>query len=135
MPEWLLSEKLAELLYDDHAASDPGVYALAIDVPDGGVETLARDWLDHYPATPPYLRTLVDAERVIYVGAAKNVRARIEDHLQGDVRKASLPRVWGVSDVVRVWWFEDADRAFEREHGLAMDLDHDTDVGTYVHSR
>lgn len=137
MSEWInTDEELAPHVTENHAASDPGVYAVEIGVPENaGYETLSRDWLEQYESTPPYLSQLVDADTVVYVGASKSVRDRIEEHRKGKVRKASLPRIWGITDVVDVWWYTDKNRAFERENYHALELAKETPADTYVHSR
>ena len=137
MSQWInTDEAIAPHVTDGHTASDPGVYALEVDLPaKAGWETLARDWLEYYESTPPYLGRLVDAETVIYVGASKNVRDRIEEHRRGKVRKATLPRIWGVTGVHTVWWYKDKDDAFERENHHALELSKDTPSSVYVHSR
>lgn len=135
--EWInTDEQIATHVTDSHAASDPGVYAVEIGVPESaGYETLSRDWLKHYDNTPPYLGRIVDADTVIYVGASKSVRDRIDEHREGKVRKATLPRLWGITDVVDVWWYNDVSRAFERENYHALELSKSTPTSTYVHSR
>jgi len=135
--EWInTDEQIAPHVGDGYSASNPGVYAVGIAVPESaGYETLSRDWLEHYGSTPPYLGRIVDAETVIYVGASKNVRDRIEEHRQGKVRKAALPRIWGITDVVDVYWYNDVSRAFERENYHALELSKELPASYYVHCR
>jgi predicted GIY-YIG superfamily endonuclease len=119
----------------DGRTDRPGVYALLIDTPDAGFETHARRWLAAgYETTPPYLPAIVDAERVVYVGAAKSVRDRLEDHLAGDVRKATLPTVYDITDLDGVWWYDDADAAFGAEQSIRDDIAREH-PGWYVHAR
>ena len=121
--------------HTDESPARPGCYALEIDVPEtAGLETLSRDWLRHYESTPEYLEEIVELDRCIYVGAAKNVRARLEDHVSRQVRKATLPTVWGVSDLITVWWFDSAELAFEREQWCADELRR-AFPNAYVHAR
>jgi len=135
--EWInTDEAVAPHVTDGFVASDPGVYALEIGVPPkAGYETLSRDWLDYYESTPPYLGRIVDADTTIYVGASKNVRDRIDEHREGKVRKATLPRIWGVTGVHTVWWYKDVSQAFERENYHALELSKETPSSVYVHSR
>ena len=137
MTEWInTDEAIAPHVADGHTVSDPGVYAVEIGVPEQtGYESLSRDWLKHSDSTPPYLGRIVDAKRVIYVGASKNVRDRIEEHQRGKVRKATLPRIWGVTGVHTCWWYKDVSRAFERENYHALELAKETQSSVYVHSR
>jgi len=121
--------------FTDESPARPGCYALEIDVPKtAGLEALSRDWLRHYESTPGYLLEISAMDRCIYVGAAKNVRARLEDHVSRQVRKATLPTVWGVSDLVEVWWFDSAEQAFEREQWCADELRTEC-PNAYVHAR
>ena len=107
----------------DGRTDRPGVYALLIDTPDAGFETHARRWLAAgYETTPPYLDAIVDASQVVYVGAAKSVRDRLDDHLAGEVRKATLPSVYEIQDLDGVWWYDDADAAFTAEQSIRDDI-------------
>lgn len=130
-----VDEALAAHTPDGKSPGSPGCYALEIGVPDNaGLETLSRQWLDHYESTPRYLEAIVDCDRTIYVGAAKDVRSRIEDHLESTVRKAALPSIWGVTEIVYVEWFGTAQAAFEHERRVAdgVKADH---PDAYVHCR
>lgn len=126
----LLSEALAE--HTDGSADRPGCYALSIATPDGGHETHARRWLVSGYPVPPYLPQIVDVDEVVYVGRASSVRDRIEDHLRGDVRKASLPTVYAVRGIVAVRWGENTDHA---ERQFADDLQTELGARAYVHTR
>jgi len=126
----LLSEALAP--HADGSTDRPGCYALEIATPDGGHETHAREWLQHYDSTPPYLDRLVDAARVVYVGRSADVRSRIEDHLRGDVRKATLPTVYAVRGIGSIRWGENTDHA---EATFADDLRRELGEDVFVHSR
>lgn len=119
----------------DGRTDRPGVYALLIDTPSGGFETHARRWLAAgYETTPPYLAAIVDAERVVYVGAAKSVRERLEDHLAGDVRKATLPSVYDIADLHGVWFYESTEVAFTAEQEM-RDYIAGEHPGWFVHAR
>jgi len=127
----LLSEALAE--HTDDTADAPGCYALDIAVPDAGFETHARRWMrSGYESTPPYLSRIVDADAIVYVGRAASVRDRIEDHLAGDVRTASLPSVYDVRSILAVRWGTNTDHA---EQVFADDLRAELGPNAFVHSR
>ena len=129
------TERLLQLANDaDAQPSDPGVYALEITLPDTEADVKAA-WRSEYDDDPPYLHRLIDCRKALYVGAAKNVRARIDDHVQGDYRKASLPTAFGVHWLREVRWHDDADAAFQAEYNAARDIDRQTPPTTYVHSR
>jgi len=131
----ILPEQLLQACPDDHEPSDPGVYALEIDLPDKSKEQLQRDWLLEYDTLPPYFHRLVDCHTAIYVGASGDVQGRLEDHLDTHVRKASLPTVFDVTALHSVEWYDDTDDAFQAEYNRARAIDKDTDPLTYVHSR
>ena len=87
------------------AVSEPGVYALEVAVPDAA-DRVARAWLDTADAPLPddYAAQLAGADRVAYVGATgRPIRARVAEHLRGDVRRAALLRAFDVVDVIGVW--------------------------------
>lgn len=109
----------------------PAVYALELDVPGD----IREQWSEHYEHTPDYLEAIEAAERTLYVGGAKDLLHRLEDHNSRDVRKSALLRFCEIHRLANVWWFSSADRAFERESGLAIMLDNQTDAGVYVHQR
>lgn len=108
----------------------PGVYALRLSRPDD----LAAAWDATFDTRPDYWESLTSAERVVYVGAAKDVLGRLEDHRDGEVRKAALLRVCEIDALRNVWWFDSADAAFERESKLAIMLQNDRPAW-YVHQR
>lgn len=110
--------------------SGPGVYALDLRRP----EDPAAAWDQHYDRRPPWWQSFVDSSHVIYVGASTNVLRRLEEHRDGRVRRASILRVCDVTDVRGVWWMDSAERAFEREHGIAMSIQN-AKPESYVHCR
>lgn len=94
-------------------ARSPGVYALVLSVPQD--VDLREYWLMEYDTLPDYWESLVDAERVVYVGASDDAYGRIQEHIQSDARKAVLPSVFPPHSLERLWLYEDADEAFLRE--------------------
>jgi len=131
----ILPEQLLQACPDDREPSDSGVYALEIDLPDKPKEQLQRDWLQYYETLPPYFHRLLDCHTAIYVGAASDVQARLEDHLDGQVRKASLPTVFNVTGLRSVEWYDTTDAAFQAEYNTARMIDKETRPTVYVHSR
>jgi predicted GIY-YIG superfamily endonuclease len=109
---------------------DPAVYCLTLlRPPDVGAA-----WDRHFETRPDWFEEFSDADRVLYVGAANDLLHRLEDHVDGEVRKAALLRVCDIGALRNVWWFEDADRAFERESGIALTLQQEY-PSAYVHQR
>lgn len=113
---------------DDWTA--PAVYALRLIPPD----TVAEAWDRHFDTRPDYLESLRTATDVVYVGAASNLMHRLEDHRDGQVRKSALLQVCEIEGLRNIWWFDDPDRAFERESGIAIQLQNYY-PDTFVHQR
>jgi len=130
----ILPEQLLQACPDDHAVDDAGCYALEIDLPDTE-QAVAEAWDHHYEERPPYWHRLVDCYSAIYVGAAADVQSRLEDHLDGDVRKASLPTVFDVVALRDVEWYDQPEDAFRMEFNTARMIDKKTSPRIYVHSR
>lgn len=107
-----------------------GVYALDLKRPDD----LAEAWDREFETRPDYWAPLTDSSEVIYVGATADVLSRLEEHRDGNVRRAALVSVCEITDIRGVWWFDAVDRAFEREHGIAMSINNAV-PSAYVHAR
>lgn len=114
-------------LSDLHAA---GVYALRLSRPDD----LAAAWDQRFETRPDYWGTLTDADGVVYVGAASDVLRRLEEHRDGEVRKARLVEVCTIELLRNIWWFDAVHKAFSREHGIALMMKNQY-PHLYVHSR
>lgn len=135
-----LEESLLSFKPPEPNMSDPGVYALLLSTPDtDDVETHARLWREEHEATPTVdddgysPETIAAADRVVYVGAAANVRDRIEDHLSGK-QVPAIEEVYPVHSVWGVWWCDSVDEAFERESSRTIDLNNRFPT-VYFHSR
>lgn len=108
----------------------PAVYALKLyRPPDVGAA-----WDREFDTRPPWFEEFRDAGEVFYVGAASDLLHRLEDHRDGEVRTAALLRVCDIAALRNVWWMPSADIAFERESGIALELQHEY-PNVYVHSR
>ena len=117
-------------LGDAHA---PGVYSLRLSTPDDR-DTVRERWTSWYDVdVPDWIWTAFECGTVLYVGAAANVFDRVTQHLEAPNRTASICRVFPVHSVWDVWWFDSAERAFERESGIAMSVANTE--GVYVHQR
>lgn len=126
-----LPEDIEPFLTDDfEQLRGPAVYALGVERPDD----VAAEWDRHFDARPEYLDELQSAQHVVYVGATNDLLLRLEDHVEGELRQSALLTVCDITGLRNVWWFQDADRAFERENGIAMELANKYG-DTYVHSR
>lgn len=95
--------------HDDlHSA---GCYAIYLNRPSA----LADAWDEKYDTRPPYWQQLTEADRVLYVGGASDLLARLEDHRDGGVRETALTKICEVTGLHTVWVCEDADTAFNIE--------------------
>jgi len=106
------------------------VYALRLDRPDA----LADAWDRRFDVRPPWFEEFRDAEEAIYVGATADCLSRLEDHRDGDKRKAALLRVCEIDALRNVYTFDDADRAFEKESQIAIAMANEY-PSKYIHQR
>jgi len=104
------------------------VYALDVTMPDD----LAYQWDLRFEHRAEWFDQLQAAGNVIYVGAAKNLIGRLEDHRDGQVRKAVLPSLATEIDLRNVWPKSDADDAFREESKIAIRLRNHLPAGTFV---
>jgi len=110
---------------------NPGCYALELSRP----HDVGERWDQHFDNRPDYWDEFVNADRVLYVGASKDVLGRLEDHRDGEKRKAALLRVCSIASLFGIEWFPSAAEAFEREHGRALALNNAMANTTWVHQR
>lgn len=96
----------------------PAVYGIELDVP----EDLEGRWDRHFENRPDYLEDVQDAIATVYIGGANDLLRRLNDHNNGDKRKANLLEVCDIKCLYNVWWFSDSDRAFDYESIIATDL-------------
>ncbi len=101
-------------LADAHA---PAVYALRLSKP----EDMEERWAEEYDAMHPEIESMQDADRLYYVGGAKNVFERIEAHRDGK-QSAAVMALAPPHSVAYLWPYDDVERAFEREsmHAIAL---------------
>ena len=116
------------------ARTRPGVYAVKLSTPDD-YDTALEYWHAYYDTDPPdWLREAYKANVAVYVGAAKNVHQRLHTRITYANRSTAIARVYPFHSLFNVWWFNDVERAFEREKGVAMEL-RNKYPGLYVHCR
>lgn len=108
----------------------PAVYALRLTRPDN----IGDRWDRVYDHRPNYWADLVDASGVVYVGAAKDLLARLNDHNDADVRQIALSEVCTIAGLRNVWWVDNANRRFIEESQIATMLQNER-PDLYVHSR
>jgi len=82
----------------------PGTYALEVQTP-ARVHAVAQAFHAVVDVSPPdaMLDRIASADRVCYVGASGNVYDRLQDHADGEVRKALFLEAFAPVDVVGVW--------------------------------
>ena len=112
------------------ASHGPGIYALRVSVPTN-VEAVQRRWLDAIdaPLPDPMAEQVANADTALYVGRSGNVYDRIMDHADGQVRRASFIRAFGMADVHGVWPGDENTGVAERNRARALS-DADTVVWT-----
>ena len=108
----------------------PGIYALRVSVPNG-VEATQREWLDAIdaPLPDPMAEQVANADTALYVGRSGNVYDRIMDHADGQVRRASFIRAFGMTDIHGVWPGDENTGVAERNRARGLS-DTDTVVWT-----
>jgi predicted GIY-YIG superfamily endonuclease len=111
--------------------SGPAVYALDIDRPDN----LGEVWDELFDTRPAYFERLRDAGACVYVGASGNVLARLEDHRDGNVRKAVLPSIATDVSLRNVWFKKSKQQAFEHESRIGIRLRNHLENDVFVHWR
>jgi len=110
--------------------SSAGVYCLTLDRPDD----LAAAWDREYDHRPGYWDELEQCVQVAYVGAAKDVLSRLEEHRDKNRRVAALMAVCGIDSLRNIWWVNADEDVYEQESRLALWLQrHKADW--YVHQR
>jgi len=109
---------------------NPGVYCLTLSKPDD----LAAAWDREFDHRPDYWDDLTHCTQVAYVGAAKDVLSRLEEHRDGKVRQTALTTVCEIDALRNIWWFDSSEVAFERESRIAM-LMQNHKPSWYVHQR
>jgi len=126
------SEQIEAFVDDLGDARVSGVYALTCSQPER-FKTAADRFQDAFDAPAPgWLTAGYAAENALYVGAARDVLGRIEDHAAGR-KTAAFLQVFPPHSIWDVWLIDDVDRAFERESMIATELNNVTDV--YAHQR
>ena len=105
------------------------VYVLRLSRPDD----LAAAWDHHFEHRPDYWESLEAADRVLYVGSAKDLLARLTDHKDGEKRLTVLTEVCSIDGLRNVHWCE-TERRFLEESKIATLMNNELG-DTYVHSR
>ena len=109
---------LAEFVTDLSDAHRPGVYCLRLSKPDADLREL---WAEAFDAIHPEIDAMQDADRLFYVGAAKDVLARVHTHLDSPNQSGALMQVAPVHSVAKVWWYDDVEQAFNQEYNHAVE--------------
>lgn len=117
-------------LTSDHGWNDAAVYGLSLTVPSD----VREQWESIFDSTPDYLDMVEEKPHTRYVGAAKNLISRLEDHRDGKVRKVALLEVCEIDSLTNLWWFDSAERAFLKERSCADMLSQEL-PNCYVHQR
>ena len=115
-------------------AREPGVYVVKCSTPSEW-DTVERLWSKHYEVDPPdWVREAFESHVVLYVGGAKDVLGRLHQHLENANQSSALTRVFPLHSLWDVRWMDSAEQAFERESGVAIEID-ERYPAIYVHQR
>jgi predicted GIY-YIG superfamily endonuclease len=95
--------------------TEPGCYCLSLSGPH-------TDWGDVWDSKPPWWERAV-SQPCYYVGATGNVRRRLEEHRDGEIRTASLVSICDIDGLEAVAWREHAGE-YEHRFGLQMEREH-----------
>lgn len=125
-----LPEAIEPFCTDDHDWHDPAAYALDLAEPDDPASACDA----YFETRPPWLGDLLACERAIYVGATGDLLSRLEDHRDGEHRKASLVSICAIDGLRSVWWAADFGSATVQEYNLAGMLGREYPEA-YVHTR
>jgi predicted GIY-YIG superfamily endonuclease len=109
-----------QLLQQTDDPAQPGVYVLALDNPGPTLHAHARRWWTEYQTVQPDdVGALAGTKDLLYVGAASNLRDRLEDHVRSDVRKSTWLSVYPPVGLRQVAPSPDTGRAFDAERQTA----------------
>jgi hypothetical protein len=122
LTETTLTERLDERGLLD-AARGPGMYALAVMVPDTRA-VVTGNWDATHDVRPPddALDRLAAADRVAYVGASSDVYHRLCEHVGGSTRQTAFLAAFDLEHVIDVWPHDDP---FTAEYNRALRLERD----------
>jgi predicted GIY-YIG superfamily endonuclease len=81
--------------------SNPAVYVLTIDVG----ENPADAWDAVHDTRLNDFSELLEADRVFYVGSGMNIRKRLTDHKDGEVRTPVLMQAYSIDGIHTIHWF------------------------------
>ncbi|MFC6770298.1 hypothetical protein ACFQDD_01950 [Halorubrum pallidum] len=130
-----LPEEIAQHVDDLSDAHTPGVYVVELSIPDtSSYETYTRLWLAQHDSVAGYVESIAASDRLLYVGAAKNVYERLREHLDKPNRSTAVAEVFPIHSVSELVLFDTPTEAFDAEQGIAMDLAND-EPAAHVHSR
>lgn len=115
-------------------AHSPGVYVVKLSKPKNW-EVVEERWANYTDKSmPDYVREAFDTRVVVYVGASKDVLSRLHQHLKDTNQSTAIAEVFPLHSLFDIYWYDSAEKAFDREHGIAMQLNN-AYQSLYVHSR
>jgi predicted GIY-YIG superfamily endonuclease len=120
-----LPADIEPFLTDGVEWSDPGVYCLELTGPH-------TDWSDVWDTKPAWWPRADAAAYCLYVGAASNVLRRLEDHVEGEHRTATLVSICEIAGLETVEWGDNPREADEYNLAARLDREHER---AYVHQR
>lgn len=117
MPNFYPESELEKHGLTPDTFDSPGCYALDLDAPTD-IHDLRARWYSHFDSEPPQaLVTAVDdGKALVYVGLTQSLLHRLHDHVNRNVRKASILRVCPPTGVREVWVGQDRETAIAIEY-------------------
>ena len=116
-PDIYPEEQLSPFVDDLGETHSPGVYAIRLSRSDDSLEVA---WSEEFDAMHPEIDAMERADRLYYIGAAKDVLERVSEHAAGH-KTASVMQVCPPHSVAEVWWYDSADAAFLAESRHAIE--------------
>lgn len=108
---------------------NPGTYALKLRRPPDVVTA----WDREFDARPQWFSKFQTAVNVFYVGAAKDVLERLEQHASGD-KQPTVLQVCNIAGIEDVTFYKSAEKAFDEEFNMAQHIREEY-PHSYVHQR
>lgn len=115
------------------SARQPGVYVLELSLPSGqSTETYHRLFLQHRDTVPDWIESIINANRLLYVGFAKDVYDRLHTHLNAPNQSSTVANVFPIHSIQDIHWFDTPGEASDHEYDIGYRL-RDENPDAYVH--
>ena len=92
-------------------ARNPGCYALRLTKPDD----LASAWDRQFDTRPEWFDAFAEKPACVYVGSARDVLRRLEEHRDGEVRTTVLTELCEIESLRNLWLLPASTERHQRE--------------------